>query len=288
VDRDAYTSIQYRVDERIATITLNRPQARNGYTLAMADELRAAFDRADADDEVRAVVLTGAGKDFCVGADLSGGGFDLTQGAPDDPSSGASGASGASWSEPAGRVTTRVYAMNKPVIAALNGAAAGGGLTITLAADFRLAAADAKLGFVFPRRGIVGEGCSHWLLPRLVGQARAMDWMLTGRLFSPEEALAAGLLHSVHPPSELLDAAYALARSLVEHTAPVAVAVSRRLLHEAHTMTIEEVHALESRLVLHLVPSPDAVEGVTSFLARRPPSFPGTVGKDLPPFLPWA
>lgn len=275
---DGYTAIEYGVLDRVATITLNRPHARNGYTLAMADELRAALDRADSDDQVRAVVLTGAGKDFCVGADLSGGGFDLTPGASADLTG---------WAEPAGRVSTRLYAMNKPVIAALNGAAAGGGLTITLAADFRLAATDAKLGFVFPRRGIAGEGCSHWLLPRLVGHARAVDWMLTGRVFGPDEALAAGLLHSVHPPGELLDAAYALAADLVANTAPVAVAVSRRLLYEAHTMTIDEVHRLESQLVLALVPSPDAAEGVTSFLQRRAPAFPGLVGKDLPPLLPW-
>ena len=276
-----FTEIDYRVDDRVATITLNRPHARNGYTITMADELRSALDTADHDDDVRAVVLTGAGPDFCVGADLSGGGFALT------PSDAERVASRGTWEEPAGRVTMRMYTMNKPVICALNGAAAGGGLTITLAADFRLAATDAKLGFVFPRRGIVGEGCSHWLLPRIVGHARAVDWMLTGRVFGPSEALEAGLLHSVHPPSELLPAAYALARSLVEHTAPVAVAVSRRLLFEAHTMSLEEVHALESRLVLALVPSADAAEGVTSFLQRRAPAFPGTVSKDLPPFLPW-
>jgi enoyl-CoA hydratase/carnithine racemase len=278
---EPYTAIAYDVSDAVATITLDRPHARNGYTPTMADELRSALDAADRDDEVRAVVLTGAGKDFCVGADLSGGGFALT------PSE-TQAALLAGWQEPAGRVTTRMYAMNTPVIAALNGAAAGGGLTITLAADFRLAATDSKLGFVFPRRGIVGEGCSHWLLPRLVGQARAMDWMLTGRVFGAAEALQAGLLHSVHPPRDLLDAAYALARGLVEHTAPVAVAVSRRLLYEAHTMTLDEVHALESRLVLALVPSADAAEGVTSFLQRRAPSFPGVVSKDLPPFLPWS
>lgn len=273
-----YTAIEYRVADRVATVTLNRPAARNGYTVTMADELRAAFGRADTDEDVRVVVITGAGRDFSVGADLSGGGFDLTQGVPDDADL---------WNEPAGRVSTRIYAMNKPVIAALNGAAAGGGLTITLAADFRLAAADAKLAFVFPRRGIVGEGCSHWLLPRLVGQARAMDWMLTGRLISPQEALAAGLLRSVHEPQDLLPAAYELATDLVANTAPVSVALSRRLMYEAQTMTLEQVHRLESRLVLHTVLSADAVEGVTSFLQRRPPSFPGTVDKDLPPFLPW-
>jgi len=279
---DGYTEIGYGVQDGVATITLNRPQARNGYTVTMADELRSGLDVADADDDVRVVVLTGAGPDFCVGADLSGGGFTLTPGAA------AQVSTVPDWPEPAGRVSTRLYAMNKPVIAALNGAAAGAGLTITLAADFRLAATDAKLGFVFTRRGIAGEGCSHWLLPRLVGQARAMDWMLTGRVFGASEALAAGLLHSVHPPAELLDAAYALARDLVAHTAPVAVAVSRRLLYEAHTMTLEQVHALESQLVLALASSQDAAEGVTSFLQRRAPSFAGTVSTDLPPFLPWS
>jgi len=272
-----YTAIEYRVDAAIATITLNRPHARNGYTVTMADELRSAFDTADLDDTVRVVVLTGAGKDFCVGADLSGGAFGSTSPAdlPED------------WAEPAGRVSTRVYAMNKPVIAALNGAAAGGGLTITLAADFRLGATDSKFGMVFSRRGIAAEGCSHWLLPRLVGQAKATDWMLTGRVFGPDEALAAGLLHSVHPPAELLDAAYALAADLAANTSAVSVALSRRLMFEAHTMTIDEVHRLESRLVLHTLLGPDTIEGVTSFLERRPPRFTGTVGKDLPTFLPW-
>lgn len=277
---EPFTAVAYGLRDGVATITLNRPHARNGYTPVMADELRSALDLADGDDDARVVLLTGAGRDFSVGADLSGGGFALT------PAEVAA-ARAAGWREPAGRVSTRMYAMDKPVICALNGAAVGGGLTITLAADFRLAAADAKLGFVFPRRGIAGEGCSHWLLPRLVGQARAMDWMLTGRVFTAAEGLAAGLLHSVHPPQDLLDAAYGLAASLVEHTAPVAVAASRRLLYEAHTMTLDEVHALESELVLALVPSADAMEGVTSFLQRRAPSFPGVVSKDLPPFLPW-
>lgn len=276
-----YTEIEYGVEDRIATITLNRPHARNGYTVTMADELRAALDAADADDDVRVVVLTGAGRDFCVGADLSGGGFDLTPGAANDPSQLAG------WPEPAGRVSTRMYAMNKPVIAALNGATAGGGLTITLAADFRLAATDSKFAMAFSRRGISAEGCSHWLLPRLVGQAKATDWMLTGRAFFADEALAAGLLHSVHAPAELLPAAYELARSLIEHTSAISVAISRRLMFEAHTMTLDEVHRLESALVLHTLFGPDAAEGVTSFLARRPPAFTGSVSKDLPPFAPW-
>lgn len=178
--------------------------------------------------------------------------------------------------------------MNKPVIAALNGAAVGGGLTITLAADFRLAATDSRFGLVFARRGITAEGCSHWLLPRLVGQARATDWMLTGRVFGAEEGLTAGLLHSVHEPDALLPAAYELARSIVANCAPVAVALTRRLMFEAHTMTLDEVHRLESRLVLHTLLAPDALEGVTSFLQRRPPRFTGSVTTGLPPFVPWA
>lgn len=278
-----HTTIRYEVHDWVATITLDRPQARNGYTVTMADELRAALDDADRDDDVRVVVLTGAGRDFCVGADLSDGGGLGSASASSEVS-----ALPTDWSEPAGRVSTRMYAMNKPVIAALNGAAAGGGLTITLAADFRLGATDSKFGFVFTRRGIAAEGCSHWLLPRLVGQARATDWMLTGRVFGSEEALAAGLLHSVHEPAALLDAAYTLAADMVANTAPVSVALSRRLMFEAHTMTLDEVHRLESRLVMHTMLGPDVVEGVTSFLQRRPPRFTGSVGKDLPDFLPWA
>lgn len=282
---DGCTAIGYGVADRIATITLDRPQARNGFTATMADELRDAFDRADRDDDVRAVVITGAGRDFCVGADLSGGGFDTAPGAEGDPDEISVDAG---WREPAGRVTTRVYAMNKPVIAALNGAAAGAGLTIVLAADFRLGATDSKFGLVFSRRGIAAEGCSHWLLPRLVGQARATDWLLTGRVFGPDEALAAGLLHSVHPPADLLAAAYALAADLIANTSAISAALSRRLLYEVHTMTLEQVHELESRLVLHTLRGPDVVEGVTSFLQRRPPHFTGTVSKDLPPLPPWS
>jgi enoyl-CoA hydratase/carnithine racemase len=276
-----YEAIEYGVDGRVATITLNRPAARNGYTVQMADELRAAFDRADLDDDVRAVVITGAGRDFCVGADLSGG-FDGVSLPPADA------AERGGWSEPAGRVTTRVYAMNKPVIAALNGATVGAGLTITLAADFRLAATDSRFGLVFSRRGISAEGCAHWLLPRLVGQAKATDWMLTGRVFNADEALASGLLHSVQPPAELLPAAYALAADLIANTSAISTAIARRLMFEAHTMTLGQVHELESRLVAHTIVTSDAVEGVASFLQRRPPRFPGTVSKDLPPFAPWS
>ena len=274
---DAYTQVGYRVADRVATITLNRPQARNGYTVTMARELRSAFDRADLDDDVRVVVLTGAGTDFTVGADLSGGEFAFELERPPDD-----------WVEPAGLVSLRIFAMNKPVIAALHGAAVGVGSTVPLACDFRLAATDARFGFVFTRRGITAEGGSFWFLPRLVGLGVAMDWMITGRVFPASEALAAGLVHAVYEPDALLPAAYELAASIVANTAPVAVAVTRQMLYRASPyQSLADEHRLESQLVRELAPRPDAAEGVTSFLQRRAPSFPSKVSEGLPQFLPW-
>ena len=280
---DSYSQVDYRVADRIATITLNRPEARNGYTITMAGELRSAFDRADRDDDVRVVVLTGAGTDFTVGADLSGGAFDF-----DVSSAEAEAAAADDWVEPAGRVSMRIVTMNKPVIAALNGAAVGAGSTIPLACDFRLASTDARFGFIFTRRGITAEGGSFWLLPRLVGLGTALDWMITGRVFPAAEALAAGLVHAVHEPSRLLDEAYALAASIVATTAPVAVAITRQMLYRASPyQSLADEHRLESMLIRELVQRPDAVEGVLSFLQRRPPSFSDKVGAGLPSFLPW-
>ncbi|WP_328529114.1 enoyl-CoA hydratase-related protein [Nocardioides sp. NBC_00368] len=274
-----YSDITYEVSERIATITLNRPQARNGYTLAMADDLNAALDRADRDEDVRVVVLTGAGSDFCVGADLSGGGFDVNE-AVDDVSA---------WQEPAGRCSRRVFEMNKPVIAAMRGAAIGAGLTITLACDFRLGSTDSKFGFVFGRRGIFPEGGSAWHLPRLVGMTKAQDWMTSGRVFFAEEAQAAGLLTSTHAPTDVLDAAYELARDIRDNTAPVSVAVIRQMLnHLSGQPTPYLAHEVDSRLIAGLPTSADAVEGVMSFLEKRPPAFPTTVAEGLPSWLPWA
>lgn len=279
---DSYTQVDYRVTDRVATITLNRPQARNGYTITMANELRSAFDRADLDDGVRVVVLTGAGADFTVGADLSGGAFDFEL-----PSS-ETATPADEWVEPAGRVSLRIYAMTKPVIAAMRGAAVGAGSTIPLACDFRLAATDARFGFVFSRRGIVSEGGSFWFLPRLVGLGRAMDWMITGRVFPASEALAAGLVHAVHEPDELLAQAYELASSIVANTAPVSVAITRQMLYRASPyQSLQDEHRLESLLVRELVQRPDAVEGVMSFLQRRPPEFGSKVSEGLPSFLPW-
>lgn len=274
----AMAETTYAVADRIATVTLNRPEARNGYTIRMADELGAAMDRADRDEDVRVVVLTGAGKDFCVGADLSQGGFDF------DPATGPD----AAWQEPAGRCSKRIFTMNKPVIAALQGAAVGAGSTITLPCDYRLASEDSRFGFVFTRRGIYPEGASAWFLPRLVGMGTALDWMISGRVFPAAEALAKGLVHQVFPTGTVLDEAYELARELIANTAPVSVAVTRQLLYRmASADSPFPVHELDSRLIGGLGSNADAVEGVMSFLQKRPPSWSLRVDKDLPDHLPW-
>ncbi|WP_410591986.1 enoyl-CoA hydratase-related protein [Amycolatopsis sp. lyj-23] len=273
-----YAEITYAVADRVATVTLDRPQARNGYTIRMADELAAAMDRADRDEDVRVVVLTGAGPDFCVGADLSQGGFDF------DPADGPD----AAWQEPAGRCSKRIFTMNKPVLAALQGAAVGGGLTITLSCDYRLASEDSRFGFVFTRRGIYPEGASAWFLPRLVGMGTALDWMISGRVFDAAEALEKGLVHKVFPTGTVLEEAQQLAREIVEKTAPVSVAVTRQLLYRmASAESPFPVHALDSKLIGGLGANPDAVEGVLSFLQKRPPSFGMRVETDLPDYLPW-
>ncbi|MGW4029472.1 enoyl-CoA hydratase-related protein [Streptomyces sp. NPDC004838] len=285
---ERYEQITYAVEDRVATVTLNRPEARNGYTRLMADELASALRAADADHAVRVVVLTGAGKDFCVGADLSGGGGTdrgFTRTVDDDT---AARIEAGTYQEPAGVVTRVLYAMNKPVIAAVLGAAVGVGSTMLLPADFRLAAHDAKFGFPFTRRGIVPEGASAWFLPRLVGLGTAMDWLVSGRILSAAEALSAGLVTSLHDAERVLDAAYELAREIASTTAPVSVAVTRQLVYRmAWAETPEQVHRLDSRLVFDTVRGADAQEGVRSFFERREPKFPGRVPEDLPPYLPW-
>ncbi|UMP03764.1 enoyl-CoA hydratase-related protein [Amycolatopsis sp. EV170708-02-1] len=274
----AYAEITYEVEDRIATVTLNRPEARNGYTIRMADELGDAMDRADRDEDVRVVILTGNGKDFSVGADLTQGGFDF------DPETGPD----AAWQEPAGRCSKRIFTMNKPVIAALRGAAVGGGVTITLSCDYRLASTDSRFGFVFVRRGIYPEGASAWFLPRLVGMGTALDWMISGRVFGAEEAKTAGLVHSVHEPGEVLGKARELAHEIAATTSPVSVAVTRQLLYRmASAESPFPVHELDSRLIGGLGSSPDAVEGVVSFLQKRPPEFSMRVDTDQPDYLPW-
>ncbi|HEX4702999.1 MAG TPA: enoyl-CoA hydratase-related protein [Pseudonocardiaceae bacterium] len=275
---DEYQEISYQVAGAVATIALNRPHRRNGYTVLMSDELADAFGRADADDTVRAVVFTGHGKDFCVGADLSGGA--LAAGEPVEEVG--------PYHEPAGRVSMRIFAMNKPVIAALRGAAVGAGSTIILPADFRLASTDTRFGFVFTRRGLVPEGASAWFLPRLVGLGRALDWMVSGRVFDAQEALAGGLVTRLYEPDEVLPAAQALAEELAATTAPLSVAVTRQLLFRMSPLDSPfPTRDLDSRLIADAHEHPDAVEGVVSFLQKRPPLFTGQVSKDLPDYLPW-
>ena len=274
----AYEQISYCVEDRIATLTLQRPDARNGYTVQMADELAAALVVAGEDDDVRVVVLTGAGTDFCVGADLSGGGLDVS----------SPGGDGGAWVEPATRVTRPMFNLAKPVIAAVRGAAVGVGSTMLLPADYRLASTDSRFGFVFSRRGLYPEGGSTWFLPRLVGMGRAMDWMVSGRLIDADEALAAGLVHSLHAPDDVLDHAYALAGELIAKTAPVSTAVIRQALYRMSALdSPEPAFVLDSQLIASCASNADTVEGVVAFLQRRAPEFTLTVSKDLPDFLPW-
>jgi enoyl-CoA hydratase/carnithine racemase len=269
-----YSDILYAVADRIATITLNRPEARNGYTIRMADEIADALSRANTDSGVRVVVLTGAGDNFCVGMDLSDGGVPPAE--EED------------WIEPATRVCRPMFTLDKPVICAARGAAVGVGSTMQLPADYRLAATDTRFGFVFTRRGIYPEGGSTWFLPRIVGLGRAMDWMISGRLVPAAEALAAGLVHAVYEPDEVLDKAYELARELIAVTAPVSTAVIRQaLLRMSAYDSPEPAFHLDSKLIASCATSTDAVEGIVSFLQRRPPEFTGTVPGDLPAFLPW-
>lgn len=272
-----YTAITYVIAERIATISLNRRESRNGYTLRMAHELEHAFLAADADPAVHVAIFTSVGKDFSVGADLSAGAFDVS---PTD--------AGADWQEPAGRCSKTIFGMNKPVIAALRGVSVGGGLTITLSCDFRLASTDSRFSFPFSRRGIFPEGASVWYLPRLVGVSRATDWMLTGRLFGAQEALDARLVTSLHEPDDVLDAAYALARDLIANTSAVSTAVIRQMLNRLSGLDSPlPVHSIDSRLIAELPGHLDAVEGVQSFLEKRQPHFPLSVPEGLPQWLPW-
>jgi enoyl-CoA hydratase/carnithine racemase len=275
----AFEQITTEVADHVLTITLNRPDRLNAWTATMGRELIEAFGRADLDDEVRAVVVTGAGRGYCAGADLAGGGetFDMRQ--RQSP--------GELPRDNGGEFVLRVFSSLKPVIAAINGPAVGVGATMTLPMDIRLAADNARIGFVFSRRGIVPEACSSWFLPRIVGVGRAMEWVATGRVFSVQEALEAGLIRSIHPAGELLDAAYAIAREIAENTAPVSVALARqmlwRMLGAEHPML---AHRADSRGMFFRGQSADAFEGVRSFLEKRPARFSDLVSDGLPDIMP--
>jgi enoyl-CoA hydratase/carnithine racemase len=276
-----YTEIAYEVADGVATLTLDRPDQLNAFTITMMREVIDAFDRADADDDVRAVIVTGRGRGFCAGADLSGGGETFGRGGSDEQTPSGVPRDGG------GLVSLRIFKSLKPVIAAINGPAVGIGITMTLPMDIRIMSTSAKLGFVFSRRGIVPEAASSWFLPRLVGIQQAAEWVYTGRLISPEEALAGRLVRSVHAPDDLLPTADALAREIADNAAPVSVALSRqmmwRMLGASHPM---EAHRVDSRGIKERGASADAREGVVSFLEKRPARFPVKVSDGLPDIFP--
>ncbi len=280
-----FTQILYRVADGIATITLNRPEKMNAYTGIMQREMCAAFDMADADDDVRAVIVTGAGeRAFCAGADLTPDNGSQVFAAGEE----ISDLSDERVRDGGGLLTLRIFQCKKPIIGAINGAAVGVGATMQLPMDFRLASENAKFGFVFARRGIVPEAASSWFLPRLVGMQQAMEWCMTGRVFDAQEAHAGGLVRSLHAPQDLLPAATALAREIADNTAPVSIAMTRAMLWRnsaaEHPMM---AHRVDSRAIFTRAKSGDAKEGISSFLEKRAPAYPDKVSKDMPDFFPW-
>ncbi len=274
----AYETLLTEIDQRVLTVTLNRPDRLNAFTETMMHELLDVLDEVDRNDEVRAVIVTGAGRGFCAGADLGTGGgtFDRKSARAGTPRDGG------------GRVTLRLFDCNKPLIAAINGPAVGVGITMTLAMDIRIASDQAKLGFVFARRGIVPEACSSWFLPRIVGISRAMDWVASGRVFPAQEALEAGLVSELVSPDQLLPRARAIAATYAEHTSAMSVAFARQMMWKMlgadHPM---EAHKIDSKAIHFMGGSPDAYEGVQSFLEKRSPSFAMKVSSDMPDFFPW-
>ena len=276
-----YTQIRYEVSDSIATVTLARPEKMNAFTGVMMREILDVFDVIDADDAVRAVIVTGEGKGFCAGADLSSGAKTFDDGDWSSTSDDRIRRDGG------GQVTLRIFACKKPVIAAINGAAVGIGATMTLPMDVRLASSAARIGFVFTRRGIVPEACSSWFLPRVVGISRAAEWVYTGRILSADEAQSGGLVRTVYAPDELLPAARTLAREIADNTSGVSVALSRqmlwRMLGADHPM---QAHRVDSRAIQLRGRSADAHEGVTSFLEKRPAQFSDSVAASVPDVFP--
>jgi enoyl-CoA hydratase/carnithine racemase len=280
-----YSHILFDVDDGIATITLHRPDKMNAFTGTMMREMRDAFDRTDADDDVRVVIVTGHGtRAFCAGADLT----------PDDGQHVfASGAAVTDLSDPrvrdgGGQLTLRIYQSKKPVIGAINGAAVGIGATMQLPMDIRLASTTARFGFVFARRGIVPEAASSWFLPRIVGLPQALEWCMTGRVFDAAEALRGGLVRSLHEPGDLLPAARALAREIADNTSAVAVSMTRAMLwHNPQFDHPMHAHRVDSRAIYTLSRGADAAEGIASFLEKRKARYPARVSSDMPAVYPW-
>ena len=276
-----YSTILYDLEDSVLLITLNRPEILNAFNRDMMAEMIDALDKADADDNVRAIIVTGAGRGFCAGADLSAGGNTFNAEARDDREDGLHRDGG-------GRVTLRIFECKKPIIAAINGAAVGIGATMTLPMDIRLCSTKAKFGFVFARRGIVPEACSSYFLPRVVGISQALEWCYSGRVFPGDEALAGGLVRSVHQPDELLAAAKVIAREIADNTSAVSVTLIRQMMWKMlgadHPM---EAHKIDSRGIYFAGKAADAKEGVESFLEKRTAKFPLKVSEDMPEFYPW-
>lgn len=281
-----FETIKLEVEDGIATLTLNRPDRLNAFNTTMMKELIAAFDITDADDAVKVVIVTGAGRGFCAGADLAAGGatFDYDKRGGEDK---AARQEDGVHRDGGGLVTLRIFDSLKPVIAAVNGPAVGIGVTMQLAMDIRMASSAARFGFVFARRGINPEACSSWFLPRLVGVQQALEWCYTGRVFPAQEALDGGLIRSIHEPDDLLPAARALAREMADNCAPVSLAITRQLIwRNAGTEHPMRAHQADSRGIQSRGASADAREGVTAFLEKRPPAFPNKVSSDVPDIWP--
>ena len=276
------TQTTYELQEGVALIRLNRPEQLNAFTPVMRNELIALFQETDGDDAVRAIVITGQGRAFCAGADLSAGGssFEKAQ----TPGQAAIGR----HRDGGGQVALAIFNCRKPVIAAINGPAVGVGITMTLPMDIRIAAEDAKIGFVFTRRGVVPEACSSWFLPRIVGITKAAELVLTGRVFRAEEESHSGLFNYVLPREQVLPKALAIAREIADHTSAVSVTLSKALLwHGLAENDPQSAHLIDSRCFFWASRQKDVYEGVQSFLEKRPPRFPGSPTKDLPDFYPW-
>lgn len=273
---DNYETLDYSLESNVATVTLNRPDRLNAFNLTMMNDLLAVMDHIDGDDEVRAVIFTGAGRAFCAGADLERGGETFNRKSESEIRR-----------DGGGRVSLRIFEMTKPTIAAINGAAVGVGITMTLPMDVRLAVPEAKIGFVFTRRGIAPEACSSWFLPRIVGISQAAQWCYSGRVFSGAEAAEAGLV-TLAEPDQLLASARSMADEIARHSAPVSVAVTRRMLWQGLTFSHPmESHRADSRAIQALGKGADAIEGVQSFLQKREPEWTMRPSVDTPDVMPW-
>ena len=284
-----FETILYDKKDKVLTITLNRPERLNAFTGQMMDDLIDAFDKAGKDDEIRVIIITGAGRGFCAGADLGAGANTFNREVRNNKGETEDIKDNPEWMrDGGGRTTLAIFDCPKPIIAAFNGPAVGVGVTMTLPMDIRIASEEAKFGFVFARRGLVPEAASSWFLPRVVGISKALEWTFSGRVFSAEEAKEGGLIRSIHPADDLLDEANKLAQEIVENTSPVSVAMTRhmlwKLLGADHPM---EAHIVDSRAIYELGKAGDAKEGVESFLEKRSPKFPSKVSKDMPKFFPW-